>query len=53
LVLLDYDVPVDLANTVAATSAYPITVTGRYQSGYSGSGGFTMEAWISHDHGAT
>jgi subtilisin family serine protease len=43
-----------MLNSVRAGSRYELPVSVRYQPGYTGtSSGFTVAAWVSHDHGAT
>jgi hypothetical protein len=54
MVDLRYDVGVDLTNAVTAGKSYTATFTPGYQPGYTGpSGPFEVEAWVSHDDGAT
>jgi hypothetical protein len=49
-----YDVDVDLTNAVTAGKPYTATFTPGYQPGYTGPRGpFRVEAWVSHDDGAT
>jgi hypothetical protein len=51
MVALTYGVPLDLLNSVAGGSTYTAKIKAVYQDGYTGSGPFTMQAWVSNDDG--
>ncbi|TDE01806.1 S8 family peptidase [Jiangella asiatica] len=52
-IALDYDVPLDGTNAVRAGTPYRLTVTAGYQPEHTEIGDFTVQAWVSHDDGAT